>query len=56
MIYQIIEAHVKLAVWSASTVMDHLMYADDCVIFSPSSAGIQQLLNVCSVYGEQHDI
>ena len=39
-----------------STVMNHLMYADDCVIFSPSSAGIQQLLNVCSVYGEQHDI
>ena len=39
-----------------STVMNHLKYADDCVIFSPSSAGIQQLLNVCSVYGKQHNI
>ena len=39
-----------------STVMNHLMFANDCVIFSPSSAGIQQLLNVCSVYGEQQDI
>ena len=39
-----------------STVMNHLMYADDCVIFSPSSADMQQLLNVCSVYGEQQDI
>ena len=37
-------------------LINHLMYADDLVVFSPSSAGLQQLLNVCSVYGEQHDI
>ena len=39
-----------------STVVNHLMYADDCVLLSPSSAGLQQLLDVCSLYGEQHDI
>lgn len=39
-----------------STVINHLMYADDCVIFSPSSAGLQQLLNECSMYGELQDI
>lgn len=32
------------------------MYADDLVVFSPSTAGLQQLLNICSVYGVEHDI
>ena len=36
--------------------VNHLMYADDLVVLSPSSAGFQQLLNVCSVYGAEHDI
>ena len=35
--------------------VNHLMYADDLVVLSPSSAGFQQLLNVCSVYGAEHD-
>lgn len=34
-------------------VVNHLLYADDCVLFS--SAGLQQLLNVCSGYGERHN-
>lgn len=37
-------------------VVNHLMYADDLVVFSPSSAGLQQRLNVCSVFGDQHDV
>ncbi len=36
--------------------MNHLMYADDLVVLSPSSAGLQQLLSVCSVYGVENDI
>lgn len=36
--------------------VNHLMYADDLVVFCPSSAGLQQLLNVCSVYGADDDI
>ena len=38
------------------TVVNHLMYADDSVVFSPSSAGLQKLLCVCSVHGELHDV
>ena len=36
--------------------INHLMYADDLVIMSPYSAGLQQLLRVCSDYGLQYDI
>lgn len=32
------------------------MYADHLVIFSPSSAGLQQRLTTCTVYGVKHDI
>lgn len=31
----------------------HLYVADDLVVFSPSSAGFQQLLNICTEYGVQ---
>ena len=37
-------------------VINHLMYADDLVIFSPSSAGLQQLLRICTQYGSDFDI
>ncbi len=39
-----------------NTVINHLMYADDLVIFCPYSAGLQQLLRVCSQYGSDFDI
>ncbi len=39
-----------------NTVLNHLMYADDLANFSPSSAGLQQLLNICSEYGINHGI
>ncbi len=32
------------------------MYADDLVVFSLSSAGFQQLLNICSDYGIRYDV
>ncbi len=32
------------------------MYADNLVIFPPSSAGFQQLLNICSDYGIWYDV
>lgn len=28
------------------SMVDHLMYADDCMLFSLSSAGLQQLLSM----------
>ena len=39
-----------------NTLLNHIMYADDLVVFSPYSAGLQQLLNVCSEYGVVHDM
>ena len=37
-------------------VINHLMYADDLIVCSPTASGLRQLLNVCSHYGESHDI
>lgn len=41
---------------AGNRLFNHLMYADDLVVFSPSTAGLQQLLNICSHYGLEHDI
>ena len=37
-------------------ILNHLMYADDLVILSPYSAGLQQLLSLCSEFGIENDI
>ena len=42
--------------WVGNSVVNHLMYADDLVVFSPCSAGLQQLLRVCWQYGPEFDI
>jgi len=39
-----------------NTLTNHLMYADDLVIICPYSAGLQQLLKVCSQYGADFNI
>ena len=31
-------------------IVNHNIYADDIVVFSPSMSGLQQLVNVCSSY------
>ena len=36
--------------------INHLMYADDLVVFSPSSVGLRELLSVCEMYGLNHEI
>ena len=37
-------------------ICNHLMYADDLVLFAPSARGLQSLIDVCVSYGEQYDI
>ena len=37
-------------------IINHIMYADDLVLISPSSAGLKILLNVCHQFGVQNDI
>ncbi len=39
-----------------NSIVNHLMYADDLVLLSPYSAGLRQMLKVCSQYGIDHDI
>ena len=40
----------------SNTIMNHFIYADDLVIFSPSSVGLRALISVCEKYGISHDI
>ena len=38
------------------TMINHLMYADDLVILSPSAKGPQRLVDICAAYVDIHDI
>jgi len=37
-------------------VVNHLKFADDICVFSPSISGLQCLLNICGDYAAEHDI
>ena len=37
-------------------LINHIMYADDLVLISPSSAGLSQLLRECDTFGTRHDV
>ena len=41
---------------SKDMIINHLMYADDLVLISPSTAGLQQLIDICQRFGIAHDI
>ena len=47
-------AHIGYMLGSAK--INHLMYADDLVILSPSAKGLRKLLKICEVYGIEFDI
>ena len=36
--------------------INHLMYADDLVIVSPSVAGLYKLIHICESFGLSHDV
>ena len=38
------------------SIINHLLYADDIVLFAPSAKGLQILLDVCSNFAVEHDI
>ena len=52
----IILNHFKIGCVVSDMIINHLMYADDLVLISPSSAGLQILINACHQYGLQYDI
>ena len=37
-------------------LINHIMYADDLVLISPSSAGLSQLLRECEKFGTRYDV
>ena len=41
---------------AGGTIVNHLLYADDIVLLSPSATGLSLLLNICGKYGLEHDI
>ena len=46
----------KVGCLAGSQRVNHLMYADDLVLLSPSSKGLSELLQWCQCYGIQADI
>ena len=46
----------KIGCFIEDTCFNHLYYADDLCLLAPSAIALQRLLNVCSVYGIEHDI
>ena len=41
---------------TGNIVVNHMLYADDIVLFAPSAKGLQKLLDTCFNYGCSHDI
>ena len=52
----IILNNFKIGCVISDIIINHLMYADDLVLISPSSAGLQILIDACHQYGLQYDI
>ena len=47
---------IVLAGFVGTMLVNHLMYADDVVLLSPSAAGLSLLLSICSTYGIEYDV
>ena len=47
---------LQIACLYAGTLINHLVYADDFCIFSPSVAGLGKLTDCCAKYGELFNI
>jgi len=48
--------NLNVGCYLGNTCMSHYFYADDICLLAPSAAGLQQLINVCEIYGVEHDI
>ena len=48
--------NLKIGCKLGSVLINHLFYADDICLFSPSRKGLQLMLNVCYNYGLELDI
>ena len=48
--------YVHVGCFVGTMLVNHLMYADDLVLLSPSAAGLSILLSICSTYGIEYDV
>ena len=48
--------NVHVGCFVGTMLVNHLMYADDLVLLSPSAAGLSVLLSICSTYGIEYDV
>ena len=48
--------NVHVGCFVGSMLVNHLMYANDLVLLSPSAAGLSILLSICSTYGIEYDV
>lgn len=48
--------NLQIGCYVNKIIVNHLMYADDVILFSPSRKGLQTLLQVTYEYGEENDI
>jgi len=37
-------------------IINHLLFADDAVVFAPSAKGLQRLLDICSKFAVTHNV
>ena len=47
---------LQIGCLNAGTIMNHMMYADNLCVFSPSVAGLRKLTDGCAQYGNMFDI
>ena len=47
---------LKIGCAISDVIINHLMYADDIVLISPSAAGLKVLMNICLQFGNVNDI
>ena len=47
---------LKIGCLLGDFIINHLLYADDIVLISPSSAGLKKLLSVCEKFGDENDM
>lgn len=48
--------NISIGCLLGNVLINHLMYADDLVLISPSTRGLYRLIKECENYGIQHDI
>ena len=47
---------LKIGCLLGDFIINHLLYADDIVLISPSSVGLKKLLSVCEKFGDDNDM